>query len=171
MGKCHARVVGLLVDHVDLRPGGELHIVVRALQACAHNQLAGCIQAWERMASGEWQDAVAASASALRKAGECTERVVACPGLSCGIKCSPSSRKRARPDFLPTMLAISERCCLMCWMAVGKQQQQVARIRVPVSVFVCSRWYQRDGEMETDSRKRARRLGSQTNGQSRVGVS
>lgn len=29
------RVVVLLVDHVHLRPGGELHIVVRALQPCA----------------------------------------------------------------------------------------------------------------------------------------
>lgn len=142
MGNSNARVVVLLVDHVDLRPGGELHIVVRALQACAHNQLAGCIQAWERMASGEWQVAVAASA--LRKAGECTERVVAClscPVLSCGIKSSPSSRKRARPDFLPTMLATYGRCCLMRWMAVGKQQ--VARIRVPVSV-----WYVREGIRE-----------------------
>lgn len=32
--KLDARVVVLLVDHVNLRPGGELHIVVRALQAC-----------------------------------------------------------------------------------------------------------------------------------------
>lgn len=30
----YARVVVLLIDHVHLRPGGELHVVVRALQAC-----------------------------------------------------------------------------------------------------------------------------------------
>jgi hypothetical protein len=38
----------------------------------------------------------------------------------------------------------------MCWMAVGKQQQQqVARIQVPVSV-----WYQRDGIREMERWRR-----------------
>lgn len=65
----NARVVVLLVDHVHLRPGGELHVVVRALQACTysisrvHTSL---------VASGEWEDA-----TLLSQQNRNPERVVA----------------------------------------------------------------------------------------------
>ena len=81
MGKCHARVVVLLVDHVDLRPGGELHIVVRALQACAHNQLAGCIQAWKRMGkavSGKMQHLLCATRESAQDASLSTHARSVC---------------------------------------------------------------------------------------------
>ena len=92
----------------------------------------------------------------------------ACPVLSCRIKCSPSSRKRARPDFLPTMLAMSGRCCFDGMVCVGWQSgssssssssSTAAAGGAYTDSWVCSGWYQKgdgvNGDGDEHSRTRA----------------
>lgn len=62
----YARVVVLLIDHVHLRPGGELHVVVRALQACIRYSISRVHTGLE--ASGEWQVAASCPARQGRSA-------------------------------------------------------------------------------------------------------
>ena len=115
----YPRVVVLLIDHVHLRPGGELHVVVRALQACIRYSISRVHTSLE--ASGEWQ--VAASCPARQ--GRAGLRWTRCMLL--GILHLPSSLRRARPDFLPTILAMVGR--LTVWVDLGRSNYSSRRVQ------------------------------------------